>query len=95
MVAGFSSRRPVLKFRVVHAVDKVDFVQVFSGRLRFKLSIFILTIQTLPEPRNFRMEQRLKKGGGEIEKIIFLRSAPYVYSRERKRNKIKAKEEYC
>jgi len=51
-------------------VDKVEDVQVFSYCLRFNLSVFIITIQTLPEPRNFRMEQQLKKGG-EIEKIIF------------------------
>jgi len=37
----------------------VEDVQVFSDRLRFKLSIFILTIRTLPEQRNFRMEQPL------------------------------------
>jgi hypothetical protein len=67
LVAGFSSRRPGLKLRVVHVVDKVEDVQMFSDCLRFKLSVFIITIQTLIEPRNFRMEQQLKKRG-KIEK---------------------------
>ena len=35
------------------------------------------------------------KTWGKTEKIIFLTSAPYVYSRERKSIEIKFKEEYC
>lgn len=79
--------------RVVHAADKVEDMQVFSDRLRFKMSILIPKIQTPPEPRNFGMEQQLKKGENRKNNIFDKRTLCLLEGK--KSNEINVKEECC